>query len=218
MRRSRSSAVVAAAVFAVAALSAAEEPIWRDFDSDAAGGVPAFFRFEGTAGLSPEKWKAIPDAASLSHPMVAIQTDATGQPGHFHFALSSEPPSFLDGSVQAATKRAAQKGFARAGVAIRYRGPGDFVGALVDMSSQTVTAISMRSGRAETLGAAPIQSNEPIWRTVRLVASGDRLEVWVSGRKVVDARDPAPRPGAAGLVAEAPVPVAFDDVEIEKIK
>jgi len=216
MRRGRKTAALAATVFAAAALSAADDAVRRDFDSDTAGGAPGFFRFEGTGGLAPEKWKAIPDAASLSHPMVAVQTDATGQPGHFHFALSSQPSSFLDGSVQAATKRAAVKGFARAGVAIRYRGPGDFVGALVDMSSQTVTAIAMRDGRAETLGAAPIQSDEPVWRTVRLVASGDHLEVWVSRRKVIDARDPAPRPGAAGLVAEAPVPVAFDDMVIEK--
>ncbi len=216
MRRSRNTAVIAAAVLAAASFSAAEDAVRRDFDSDTAGGVPGFFHFEGTPGLSPENWKAIPDAASLSHPMVAIQTDATGQPGHFHFALSNEPPSFLDGYVEAATKRAALKGFARAGVAIRYRGPGDFIAALVDMSSQTVTAIAMRHGRAETLGAAPIQSDEPVWRTVRLTASGDHLEVWVSRRKVIDARDPAPLPGAAGLVAEAPVPVAFDDLVIEK--
>ncbi len=206
-----------AAVFAAAALAgAADNVIRRDFDEDAAAGVPGFFRFEGTPGLAPEKWKAIPDANSLSHPMVAIQTDPTGQAGHFHFALSSDPPVLLDGSVQAATKRAAPKGFARAGVAIRYRDPGNFIGALVDFQSQTVTAVAMRNGRAETLGAAPIRSNEPIWRTVRLAAAGDRLEVWVSGQKVIEARDPDPRPGAAGLVAEAPVPVAFDDVVIDK--
>jgi len=216
MRRGRIPAVIAAALFVAAALSAGDEAVRRDFDSDTAGGVPGFFRFEGTPGLSPEKWKAIPDAGSLSHPMVAIQTDATGQPGHFHFALSTRPSPFLDGSVQAATKRAAAKGFARAGVVIRYRDPGDFIGALVDMSSQTVTAIAMRDGKAETLGAAPIQSDEPAWRTVRIVAAGDHLEVWVSRRKVIDARDPAPRPGMAGLVAEAPVPVAFDDVVIDK--
>ncbi|HWC66192.1 MAG TPA: hypothetical protein VG777_08915, partial [Thermoanaerobaculia bacterium] len=67
-----------------------------------------------------------------------------------------------------------------------------------------------------TLGAAQIHSNEPVWRTVRLAAEGDRLEVWVSGNKAIVVRDPQPRPGSAGLIAEAPVPVAFDDVEIEK--
>jgi hypothetical protein len=219
MTKSRNAPVLAAAVFTAAAAwaaSADRAEVRRDFDSNAAGGTPAYFRFEGTPGLAPERWKAIPDAASLSHPMVAIQTDATGQPGHFHFGLSNEPPAFLDGSVQAGTKRAAQKGFARAGVAIRYRGPADFVAALVDFSSQTVTAVAMRNGRAETLGAAPIRSNEPVWRTVRLAASGDRLEVWVSGQKAIEARDPDPRAGSAGLVAEAPVPVAFDDVVIKK--
>jgi hypothetical protein len=216
MRKGRIAAGIAAAVVGTAALLAADDTIRREFDADAAAGTPAFFRFEGTPGLAPEKWKAIPDKASLSHPMVAVQTDATGPAGHFHFALSTQAATFLDGSVQAATKRAAQKGFARAGVAIRYRDPGNFVGALVDFGSQTVTAVAMRNGRAETLGAGPIRSNEPIWRTVKVVASGDRLEVWVSGEKAIDARDPEPRAGAAGLVAEAPVPVAFDDVVIQK--
>lgn len=214
--RMRRGAAVAAAALVAAAGARAGEPIRRDFDADAAGGVPGFFRYEGTPGLAPEKWKAIPDANALSRPMTAVQTDPTGQPGHFHFALSSQPAPFRDGSVQAGAKRAATKGFARGGVVIRYRDPGNFVAALVDFGSQTVSVLAVRDGRAETLGAAPIRSNEPIWRTVRLVASGDRLEAWVSSQKAVEARDPRPQPGAAGLLAEAPVPVAFDDVEIEK--
>jgi hypothetical protein len=224
MRMRREAAVLAAALVAAGAAKAvvaqaaptAREMVRRDFDSDAAAGVPGFFRFEGTPGLAPEKWKAIPDPQALSRPMTAVQTDATGQPGHFHFALSTRPAPFLDGSVEAATKRAASKGFARGGVAIRYRSPGDFVAALVDFGSQTVSVLAVRGGKAETLGAAPIRSNEPLWRTIRLSAEGDRLEVWVSRQKVIDARDPHPQEGAAGLVAEAPVPVAFDDMEIVK--
>lgn len=217
MSKSRSLIALASSAAAVAGLAfAGSTTIRRGFDSDAAGGTPAFFRFEGTPGLAPERWKSIPDAASLSHPMVAIQTDATGQAGHFHFALSTQEPSFTDGSVQSAAKRAAVKGFARGGVVLRYQNPANFVAALVDFQSETVTALSVRAGKAETLGAAPIRSNEPLWRTVRLAAAGDRLEVWVSGQKAIEARDPQPRAGAAGLVAEAPVPVAFDDVVIEK--
>lgn len=215
-KRGASIAAVLAAVFTAAVLAAAENAIRRDFDADAAGGTPAFFRYEGTAGLPPEAWKAIPDANALSRPMTAVQTRAAGRAGDFHFALSTRPLAFAEGSVQAASKRSAQKGFARGGVVIRYRSPGDFVAALVDFQSDTVTALVMRGGKAQTVGAATIRSNEPIWRTVRLAASGDRLEVWVSGQKLIEARDPQPRPGVAGLVAEAPVPVAFDDVVIEK--
>ena len=224
MRMKTGAAALAAALVAagaargVAAADAqpAGETVRRDFDADAAGGVPGFFRFEGTPGLAPERWKAIPDAQALSRPMTAVQTDATGQPGQFHFALSTRPAAFLDGSVEAGTKRAAAKGFARGGVVIRYRGPGDFVAALVDFGSQTVSVLAVRGGKAETLGAAPIRSNEPVWRTVKLTADGDRLEVWVSRQKLIDARDPHPHDGSAGLVAEAPVPVAFDDLVIEK--
>ena len=214
---SRILAAVFAAVSVAATLFAADATtIRREFDSDAAGGTPGFFRFEGTAGLPAEAWKAIPDATALSKPMTAVQTLSTGQPGRFHFALSTQAATFAEGSVQAATKRAASKGFARGGVVMRYQNPENFVAALVDFVSQTVTAVSVRSGKAETLGAAPIRSNEPVWRTVRLAAEGDRLEVWVSGNKAIVARDPQPRAGAAGLIAEAPVPVAFDDVEIER--
>ncbi|HKB72501.1 MAG TPA: hypothetical protein VKH46_16840 [Thermoanaerobaculia bacterium] len=216
MPRSRS-VIAFAAVAALAAFAFADSgALRREFDSDAAGGTPAFFRFEGTPGLAPEKWKSMPDANALSRPMVAVQTDATGQPGHFHFALSTQASSFADGSVQAASRRAAAKGFARGGVVIRYQNPANFVAALVDFQSDTVTAVSVRDGKAQTLGAAPIRSNEPMWRTVRLAAAGDRLEISVSGQKAIEARDPRPHPGAAGLVAEAPVPVAFDDVVFER--
>jgi hypothetical protein len=216
MRPGRKIAGFAAALTAAALFAASPTTIRREFDSDAAGGAPGFFRFEGSAGLPPEAWKAIPDATALSKPMTAVQTVSAGQPGHFHFALATQVPAFADGSVQAATKRAAPKGFARGGVVLRYRNPENFVAALVDFGSQTVTAVSVRGGKAETLGAAQIRTNEPIWRTVRLAADGNRLEVWVSGNKAIDARDPHPQAGSAGLVGEAPVPVAFDDVVIEK--
>ena len=189
--------------------------VHRDFDTDATGAVPAFFRFEGTPGLAPERWKTIPDARAFSKPNVGVQIATGGEAGHFHFALSTQAGSFADGTVQGLAKRAATKGFARGGVVARYSDPAHFVAALVDFQTQTVTLVSVRDGKAVALGAGAVQSDEPIWRTVRLEASGKTLRVSVSGRVVIEAQDPAPRAGAAGLVAEAPVPVAFDDLDIE---
>lgn len=205
----------AALAAAIAGAAGTAKTVERDFDSDTAGGAPAFFRFEGTPGLPPESWKAIPDAQAFSRPNVAVQTIATGEPAHFHFALSTQAGSFADGSVQALAKRAGFKGFARGGVVARYQNPGNFVAALVDFQSQTVTALSMHDGKAAALGQGPIRSNEPVWRTVRLEVSGKTIRVSVSGRVTIETEDPSPHSGAGGLVAEAPVPVAFDDLTIE---
>jgi hypothetical protein len=207
---------LSAALGLICALSAAEErrTVRRDFDSDAVGAVPAFLRFEGSPGLSPEKWRVIPDASPMSRPFVAIQTEVTGDPGHFHFALSTQAGNFSDGFVQVSTKRAAAKGVARGGVVIRYANPENFIAALVDFQTQTVSAISVRGGKAQVLGTAPISTNEPIWRTVRIEASGKALHVFVSGQKAIEAEDASPRTGSAGMISEAPVPVAFDDLEV----
>ena len=54
----RIGSAVAATLVAVCA-AAAPNTVRRDFDGDVAGAEPAFFRYEGTAGLPAERWKAI---------------------------------------------------------------------------------------------------------------------------------------------------------------
>ena len=206
---------VVAGALAALLLGADTKTVHRDFDTDATGSPPAFFRFEGTPGLAAERWKTIPDAQAFSKPNVGVQTVTGGEAGHFHFALATQTGNFADGTVQGLTKRAATKGFARGGVVARYVDPAHFVAALVDFQTQTVTLVSVRDGKAVALGAGAVVSDEPVWRTVRLEASGKTLRVSVSGHVAIEAQDPAPRSGAAGFVAEAPVPVAFDDLDIE---
>ena len=207
-------AALAAGMLCATSLGAETKTVVRDFDGDTAAVEPAFLRFDASPGLDPRTWRAMPSADAFSRPLVAIQTSTSGSAGHFHFALSTQAGRYESGSVQAETKRAAAKGFARGGVVARYAGPGDFIAALVDFQSQTVALISVRGGKAETLGVGPIVSAEPVWRTLRLAAEGRTLQVFVSGRKALEARDPAPRPGEGGLISEAPVPVAFDDLTI----
>ena len=209
----RIAAMLAAALASVPS-GAAPATVNRDFDSDAAGGVPAFFRFEGSPGLPPERWKAIPDAAAFSKSQVGVQTVSGGSPGQFHFALSAQAGRFEDGSVEGLTKSAG-RGTAHAGVVARYLDPAHFVAAVVDFRAQTVALLSVRGGKAVALGSGAIQSTEPVWRTVRLEMSGKTLRVSVSGHVSIEAEDPDPRAGEAGLIAEAPVPVSFDDLAIE---
>jgi hypothetical protein len=209
----RIGSAVAATLAAVSAV-AAPNTVRRDFDGDTAGAEPAFFRYEGTPGLPSERWKAIPDAQAYSKSQVGVQTVSAGQPGQFHFALSTQAGELEDGTVQAVT-RAVARGVARAGIVARYAGPSRFIAALVDFHAQTVTLVSMRDGKAVPLGSGAIQSTEPVWRTVRMELSGKTIKVSVSGHVAIEAQDPDPRPGRAGLVAEAPVPVSFDDLEIE---
>jgi hypothetical protein len=216
MRRKITARIVVILAAALAALpsGAAPNTVNRDFDGDTPGAVPAFFRFEGSPGLPAERWKAIPDAAAFSKSQVGVQTVSGGSPGQFHFALATQAGRFEDGSVEGLTK-AAGRGASHAGVVARYLDPAHFIAALVDFHAQTVSLVSMRGGKAVVLGSGAIQSTEPVWRTVRLEMSGKTLRVSVSGHLAVEAEDPDPRPGEAGLIAEAPVPVSFDDLAIE---
>jgi hypothetical protein len=215
MRRKNTARIAALLAAALASVPSGAAPttVNRDFDGDTAGGVPAFFRFEGSPGLPPERWKAIPDAAAFSKAQVGVQTVSGGSPGQFHFGLSTQAGRFEDGSVEGLAKSAA-RGVAHAGVVARYLDPAHFIAAVVDFRAQTVTLLSMRGGKAVALGSGAIQSTEPVWRTIRLEMSGKTLRVSVSGHVSIEAEDPDPRPGEAGLIAEAPVPVSFDYLAI----
>ena len=70
--------VLAAATLAAGVAGAAPNTVNRDFDGDATGGVPTFFRFEGSPGLPPERWKAVPDVQAYSKSQVGVQSRRSG--------------------------------------------------------------------------------------------------------------------------------------------
>ena len=182
------------------------------FDADAPGTVPAFLRFESSAGLSGARWLAEPSDSPVTTPNIAVQTDSSGSPGQYRFALSTEAKSFRNGSVQASLRCVRGKNACGAGVVLRFVNPGNFVAAVCDLKTSTVTVLSMHDGTSQALGSARFESRERLWTTVTLDADGSALAVRISDRPVLTAKDPHPRAGEAGLLAEAGSVQSFDEL------
>lgn len=205
------------AALAAAALAAGPAPaIHLDFDSDQRGTAPAWLRFESTRGMTPDRWLVQPDARPQSLPNVAIQTVGKGEPGQYRFALSSEAKAFTDGKIRVAVEPKSTGGFCVAGVVLRYRGPGDFLAAVYETGSAELEIFEVRAGKRESLGRAKVESLERGWITVGLAADAGALEASVSGRKVLEARDPHVEPGEAGMITEGPTVAGFDELQIER--
>ncbi len=199
------------AVLSAGTTSAADQ-IRLSFDEDAPGTPPAYLRFESSGGLSTGGWRVEPSDNPVTTPNVAVQTDSAGAAGQYRFALSTEAKSFRNGSVRASLRCGKAGSPCRSGVALRYAGPGDFVAAVYDFSKSTVTLFAMRKGKSETLGSTRFESLERFWTTVSVDAKGKDLAVQVSGRDVLKAKDPHPRAGEAGLIAEGGGIESFDEL------
>ena len=204
-----------AALVASGLLFLAQPKIRLHFDSDLAGAAPSFLRFEATSGLPASTWKAIPDAKAITLENVAVQTGKSGSPGQYRFALSTEAKDFLDGKAGVSIRRKGPKNPCRGGLAVRYRDPQNFLGVFWDFEKADVSLLDVRKGKATTLGTARIESNEPLWRTIEVELSGPRVAVRVSQKAALEASDPDPVRGAAGLLAEGDSIVAFDELVIE---
>ena len=185
------------------------------FDSDRAAAPPAFLRFESSKGTSFATWKAIPDARAVTLENVAIQTDPSGAEGKYRFALSTEAKGFLDGRIVVSLRKEGACSPCRAGLALRYRDPENFLGIVYDIPKASVAVVRVEKGRSTTLGSASVRSDEPLWRTIGADFSGARVAVTVSGKPALDVSDPKPAPGDAGMLAEGGSVVGFDELTIE---
>ncbi len=206
---------VAAGLLGCTALLAAEAHEYRvHFDSDFPGSAPVWMRFESDPGNTTSRWVCGPDELAVSTPNVLRQGDKRGAPGQFRFGLSTEAKEFRDGSVQISLLPKQTPRGARAGVVLRYRNPKNYLAALYDFTDNSVTVFRMHDGVRKDLGTGRMASIERSWTTLTLSARGHDLEVRVSNRPVFTAKDPEDGKGAAGLVAEGAVQMAFDELVI----
>ena len=202
-------------IVAAGFLSLASPSIRLHFDADRAGSPPSFLRYESTPGLPASTWKAIPDPRAVTLENVAIQTGSSGAEGQYRFALSTEAGDFLDGRVAVSVRKEASCSPCRAGLAVRYRNPENFLGVVYDLRGSSVAVIRVEKGRARTLASGSVKSDEPLWRTIGVDLSGPRVAVTVSGKTALEATDPGPAPGAAGMLAEGASVVGFDELLLE---
>jgi hypothetical protein len=193
-----------------------------NFDKDDEGKAPKGFIFGLTGKGKPGVWVVRKDPAAPSAPNVLAQTDA--DPVSYRFPLCVyEGFSGRDVDLSVRYKPVSGKEDQAAGIVWRYQDPDNYYIVRANANENNVVLYKVEKGRrtdlalvgkGRTYGAkAPVPAGE--WGTLRVVAVGNRFEVYSNGTKLYEVQDSTfPMAGKLGLWTKADSVTLFDDLTI----
>jgi hypothetical protein len=193
-----------------------------NFDRDEEGKPPTGFIFGLTGQGKPGVWVVRKDPAAPSAPNVLAQTNA--DPISFRFPLCVYE-GFIgrDVDVSVRYKPVSGKEDQAAGIVWRYQDPDNYYIVRANANETNVVLYKVEKGRrtdlplvgkGRTYGMkAKIPSGE--WGILRVVATGNRFEVYSNGVKLYEVDDTTfPMAGKVGLWTKADSVTLFDDLTI----
>ncbi len=193
-----------------------------NFDQDELGKSPKGFVFGVTGRGKPGAWTIKKDPEAPSAPNVLAQTDA--DPVSYRFPLCVyEAFTGKDVDVSVRYKPVSGKEDQAAGIVWRYQDPDNYYIVRANAVENNVVLYKVEKGRrtdlplvgkGRTYGVkAPIPSGK--WGTLRVVAAGNRFEVYSNGVKLFEVEDTTfPMAGKVGLWTKADSVTLFDDLTI----
>jgi hypothetical protein len=193
-----------------------------NFDKDVEGKAPKGFIFGLTGNGKPGAWIVKKDPEAPSAPNVLAQTDA--DPVSYRFPLCVyEAFTSKDVDVSVKYKPVSGKEDQAAGIVWRYQDPDNYYIVRSNANENNVVLYKVEKGRrtdlplvgkGRTYGVkAPIPSGK--WGTLRVVAVGNRFEVYSNGVKLFEVEDTTfPMAGKVGLWTKADSMTLFDDLTI----
>jgi hypothetical protein len=193
-----------------------------NFDKDEEGKAPKGFIFGLTGKGKPGIWIVKKDATAPSAPNVLAQTDA--DPVSYRFPLCVyEGFTGRDVDVSVKYKPISGKEDQAAGIVWRYQDHNNYYIVRANANENNVVLYKVENGvrtdlplvgKGRTYGTkARIPSGE--WGTLRVVAVGNRFEVYSNGVKLFEVEDATfPMAGKVGLWTKADSVTLFDDLTI----
>ncbi len=188
------------------------------FDTGPAGSVPAGFEtLETASSNTPATWGLVSDASAPSggQGFGVLQTQNLGQT--YNVALAPEFEA-SDVEITVALKAAAGKQDQGGGVAFRANGARDYYIARWNPLEKNVRFYVVVAEQRSAFAAADIDLDPAQWHTMRVIAEGTRMELFMDGTSVlVTEDDTLPGPGRVGLWTKADASTWFDDLTVQKL-
>ena len=194
-----------AGTFLLLAGTARAERLRSHFDSDALNRPPAFFDFVVLAAPAPARWIVVNDDTAPSPPQAAAQVIDSRPDGSIAVALRHNSVG-RDGSWSVTIKR----GTARSGLVFRMVDERNFVVLLVDCASGAARLISYRDGNPKDLASGRGAFNTG-WARLTVTGQGAALSATFDDKPLLQATDPSPAPGRAGMATTGPGTASFDE-------
>lgn len=199
---------------AIATVAAAAEPIKREFEADAVGGVPAGFEFARTGGGGDGKWVVrVEKGADKNHVLVQESADPTDhrfpvavlKDGVFKDVTLSVRARPLSGQVD--------QGF---GLVWRYKDANNYYITRCNADEDNCTIYHTVKGHRQAFLNQSVKVAKNAWHTLKLEATRDHFVVTYDGHEVLDAKDETLKDaGRVGLWTKADSVIEFDDFSVE---
>lgn len=185
------------------------EKLRAHFDFDALLGQPAYFDFVVLGEPGPARWIVVADDTAPSPPKAAFQVFDSRPEGSIAAALRRKA-SLRDGRWAVSLKRLS----ARGGLVFRLADDRDFLALLVDCGTGEARLLDYRGGRASEL-AAGRATFDTGWGRLEVVGDGPKISATWDGRPLLEAVDPHPVSGRAGMATAGPGSASFDELVID---
>ena len=193
----------------LAASGLSAQRLRNHFDADAILREPAFFDFLVLGAPGEAQWKVVAGHNPPSAPNHVSQILTERPPDSVAVALRRNS-TFRDGTWSLALRRAEGHG----GIVFRMTSEKDFNVLLVDLASGEARLTLYRNGRANEVarGKAKV-ANE--WGTLMIRANGPKISADWDGKPLLEASDPNPAAGRAGMATSGPGVVSFDEFVLD---
>ncbi len=191
-----------------------------DFNNDNVGEAPSGFSNALTGRGRPGKWVVMKDPASPNQGNVLAQTDADRTDYRFP-VCAYDGLTAKDVDVTVKFKPVSGKGDQGAGIVWRYLNKDNYYIVRANALEGNVVLYKVENGKrtdlplmgkGRTYGMKEkVPSGE--WGTLRVVAKGNRFEVYHNGKKLYDVEDETfKEAGKVGLWTKADSVIYFDDL------
>ncbi len=195
-----------------------------NFDSGAAGTVPAGWTVAMTHTGGAPKWEILKDETAPSKPNVFAQVSNDKTGGRFPLAVFDQA-NFTDGSLSVKFKAVSGSVDQAAGLIWRYKDPDNYYIVRANALEDNVVLYKLDGGKrislapkgtpAKTYGVKHKVPKET-WCTLKVTFQGNSFAVFFDGKQIFEVEDPTfSGAGKVGLWTKADSVTYFDDFRIE---
>ncbi len=206
-------------IFSVTAVVSAQTTT-IDFNNDIVGQAPGGFSTALTGRGKPGKWVVMKDPSSPNQGNVLAQTDADRTDYRFPVCVY-DGLNAKDVDVTVKFKPVSGKGDQGAGIVWRYQDKDNYYIVRANALEGNVVLYNVENGKRTDLPLVgkgrtygmkeKVPSGE--WGTLRVVAKGNRFDVYHNGKKLYDVEDETfKQAGRIGLWTKADSVIYFDDL------
>lgn len=185
------------------------------FDDAAPGQVPTGFRITETGGVgTPATWEVVADETAPTQPHAfGITKTINGKPT-YNLALV-EGTRYADVDLTVMVKAGTGELDRGGGPVWRVQSESDYYIARWNPLENNARFYIVQSGVRTALGKVELELDPQAWHSLRVVAEGARMELFIDDEPVLTVNDSAlAEPGMIGLWTKADAATLFDDLSV----